>query len=573
MENEKIEKLLYIYATEYVTHSMLMLLDGINVLEKFKNNISDYSRAERRRIEKELCDGKTCEECICDITNQLNNLKKISVICLQKNIDSMEDKKIKMLLKLEPIEEEEFSFLVQDLVGFYLNINYYKESNMESYKLTETLGDNWLLKIIGYFVKISKQYISSSIYDCFNDDGSLNIDNVFDFKQIIHNMSLNGFRYKYNNKVLKFTKSEIESMIIKSVDLEAARERQRYLSSLNKCEKPLHNLKAEKIESQIIIKKETEYSELEKEIYSKYINPISLSLRKNVIDIISYEELENIISQLPNMNKAKLNEYKISYINMYVDKQVNKVIKLLDEENSKLLKKVLLNDKVKVYKELYELLYNKELNEEQMVNIIIEYNKKYKKIEAVKQNQNLIIFPNYEFFLDELDTISKMPSCQDKTPLINHIYKCFEMLQSQPMQELSKNNSDAFHKIKIGSEDYMVGKHKAYRFGARKSKICLFRINVAFENQEILKEKYNLDSNFSIFLVSGFGNVIIEDEHELYKRMMKNCFNLEDNIEYIDSIFSNSFTDETFNKACDYIDSSMLQINDNIETIKVLTKM
>lgn len=562
MEEEKIKKLFKTYSIYLKSQISLYaeIILSCNSIEASNNN-SIYSRSKRRLLQKENGRNKKYNHIRSLSTNAVNFLSKIFCICIEKND------------KLDPIDERNFSVLIQSIVGFYLSIIKNENDFKEEKNIIAELGENCVLQIFEYFIKISNKNANSSIYNCFNNDGTLNIDHVFDFKYIIHNMSKDWCITDAGLVKTKLsTEFDVESIFINAINLEEARERQKYLESLNKKDKVDINNSIFKIKTKIEEKKEIKYTKKEKSIYSKYINPISLSLRKDVVDLVSYEELEKILLELPNMNKAKLNEYKINYINMYVDKKISEVIKL-DEQNCKLLKNLLLNNSARTYKDLYELIYDKNYNEDELNDILIQYINKYKKVEN-KQIKNLIIFPDAEFILNELSDLSKMPSCKDKTPLINHIFKSLEILKNQSYQSLIDNNSDSFHRLKVGnSQDFILRGCKGYRFGAKKSKIALFRLSISFENQEILKKQYNLDYSFNVYLIFGFGNVLIEEEEKLYRRLIKNAYSIEEEIEYIKSIFSNPFTNETLQEAIDYIDNSSLQIDNIDDTVKVLTKI
>ena len=427
--------------------------------------------------------------------------------------------------------------------------------NLINYANKLTKSNKEAKQIINVYIKTAKSRgINGGFYKYFDENANLRKENLLDFSNYLKEM-FSKEDDKYFKKItgIFYTEEDYKEAVDKQYEL-IENEEKRLLET-----KIMNTIKSpEKPSIKNIL-----FSVYLDENFNLYPYAIKYD-RKQVLDDIEKKHGIEI------RKKAA-----IQYDELYVKRELKIVTSINASNDDKEQLQYLINNKTylnmiidtiysKEYKDLLfvdekrELILSKFLDINEDANIIVSTN-----------CSNLLIFPYESFVYDEITKINE-ETTNHFSDIKNGIFAKFKSLQTNLINELKVNNGDATHMImdrKNGYEQMRICKDlKLFRLGARASKLCYVTIPINDDNRELLKDKYNLENNFRIIAVLGFGNVdYTKSEEDFYKRVKKQAIANEKHYEKIKELFGIKFNDDTFKKACDLIETSNLQLINNFD--------
>lgn len=520
--------------------NVLSKIDGLNE----KNDLSNLTRERRREIEKQInISNKKILKGISkskfeDATKYYHNLyssfsnKNVSITC-----------------------DDEF-FLLMETCNIVLS-NYDEE---EASKVSEILIELVRQKIIDS----KKNCISTPLLDCYDINGELIEDRFNDFRNTINTfISNNGLEkiieyHLDNNSILWLLDSDNKYRNYCD-ELKRKKEEETRLRKIQKKEQYERKKSKERILASSEYSgpaKNTIFDENEKnrEIY-KYVT-YELVLKKNILELISYDDFKLVLDRDPKLNKKQIEMYLSEYKELYVENKINTIYNNLPEKYKLILDRIRVCDNennIEIFTEVKNIIFDSRNEENDLLENIILTLDEYISVDK-SDKTNIILFPSNEVFEENLNSVMNSEKFDSNT--LKSLLHSLKVLESQSMESL-KTKEKSFHEIKdSNSASFIIGPLKGYRYGAKKTKICLFQISVCEENKILLKELYNIENVPNILLVFGFGNVICENEKDLYIRTINTAKNNSEELLKIYDIFSTPFTDETLEYAKCIIESS-----------------
>ena len=463
---------------------------------------------------------------------------------------------------------------------YFLGIFRKYEKKFPNLKLKEEEKNRLNQYIIGEFVIYSKENNEKNLFiDCFDDNGKIIIE-----KASTLNLLLKEFYKKLTTSYIGYEiplqQEEFIDIVISKEQLEKAyklydeirkkKQEEAEKLRLEQQEKNrLEKLKSKSIEVKSPIIKKIKNNNPEWKLFEKYVYP-SYELKPNIIDKVTLDKFIEDLSKISFLTKNDINTFVEKFNKMKFDKRCFKLLRIVDKNDLKKLKKVITddfyysNDNIALKSFILSDSFDK-LNDKEIKNTIKSLLQKNNE-NSNTNFQNLIVLANKNLIDSELNNIMNARISENKEDIIKSIYYHLKKLQTNTIDELRCNISDAFHEFKTGSsEPYIIeDKLKAYRFGQKKVKIGLFSLSVHKDNQKKLQEMFNTKFNSNIFLIFGMSSIFVEEENSLYERMRKNAEANKKQLLEIYDIFANKFTNETFKKACALINNGIIQIN-NLE--------
>ena len=531
--------------------------DIVNDDAKRDKNLKQLPRMYRRQVEKVMPSKNYTPKL-------LNEADEVSSFC-QKIIKIIED-------------EDSFLNSNEDFARLIVFDMKYKNDDM--FGLSDDLIVNRFHKIkksndvIKYFVNNSLNNVDQKcdFLKCFDEDGNIKIDSVYLLRSILYEqyrkIVSNYSDYK-DIDMDEFVNSLITDELLKKADLYKFQknEEKRLEEERIKEEKRLEKERLERLKKEVQnVNKAVKNTYNEQDVlYKEVINPSTYSLRKNIDELFSLEELENKLEKIKRIPK----EDKIKFIEEYQrrkkDRKLNYILNIVPKNDLKKLKHILKNEQDN--KEIMDLINNQLLSDEfeeysdeqikEMISNILNNN--YLKETNILQNYIIFIAP--ELISEETNRVLNSETTDSKSSIIKSIQNHLLTLQNHNLNEIKSNKSDAFHELMTTHRNlFIIDKLKGYRYGARKTKIGVFVLSVNQENQTKLQEIYKTDINANAILVFGMGSVVSEKECDLMTRIKKYGFDNEDKIMHINKIFSEPFTSETLKEACCLINDGLLAI-------------
>lgn len=432
--------------------------------------------------------------------------------------------------------------------------------------------------VLEFFIKTAKAHnIKNDFLNCFDESGNLiNIKAVYLKSILVSNYNLIYGNCKFFDEI---SKDEYVKSIISD---EALKEAEEY-NHKKALEKKLEQEK-EKEFKRMAKQKDTEKNDYvyrknrdsyrdEDELFKKIINPSTYSLRSNIDDIVSLEDLKTILNAISKISPCDKERLITEYNEITFNKRISYLLNIAPKKILTKLKNIINNkDKnLEVYSELCDILNSDDyLNYscEQLIDAVedILNNKLLKDSNNIK---NYIIFASDNLLNDEISRINNSGALGSKSAIIKSVYSHLLGLQSCSINEIKSKKNSAFHIILVTSYNHLVvdDKLKGYRYGASKTKVCFFNLSIEKSNQEVLNKIYNTDVRANAILVFTLGNVYSEREKDIYDRAIKYSSDNKEELLHIYDIFSKPFTNETLKEACSLIDSGLLNIKNMEEFI------
>lgn len=524
-----------------------------NVNLSNKEALSYFSRIDRRQIQKEEINKQEIHK-VLSCLNSLVDFEKEIIKILDIDNQALNN-------------DSEFNKLLYILT-------LYRVLKGKSIDITRL--------VLAYFISSSKEVgITSNFLNCFDENGNLIIE-----KSIILNRILIDFYNKipYYLKSVNcdfITLSSYINTLITENDIMTATEildikRKKKLEEQEKLrlEKQLENQrkKEEKLKSKnnnttYIIPKRNKNNDPQYKLLEKYINPTTFKIKQNVK--CSIEEFTNEINKNELLDKNLINILINDYKKILCDRRINRITTRILKNKNELTKfKSFILDN---YFDNEECIHLKEFLSNDEIDKISDKDLKEIVLKFIEENtiisnnemQNYIVFSEETLLENEKQIIYNSKTHENKDTAIKSVYNHLLTLKNTNIYDIQANKDNAFHILMIGnSQQYIIDdKLKCYRYGSKKTKIAFIKLGILKENQIKLQEIYNTNINSNVLLVFGIGNVLTENEQELYERIRKYSIINKDKLVEIYNIFSNPFNEETLKIACDLINNGIKEID------------
>lgn len=430
-------------------------------------------------------------------------------------------------------------------------------------------------EVMKYYVKQSKDAgYEFDILRYFDDEGNVIIETAQELNSVLKRMHAT-----YNNKLFFTANPYFDKEII--VSKEEVLESSRISAKKHRLEKEekARKLELERKKSeakqpiipQSIIKKSKRIETEEEKRIKLYLNYETRELRPNICQKIDLETLISILSNF--LDKTSLNKCIEDYNNQLKEIRINRLKRVLSKNDLKKLLKILTTDISPEAKITFEEYISSDefdkSNDQEVKNVVLSIIND-KLLKSTNTIQNFLMFPTQELFDSEIDNIKNSKTYISTETVLNSIKVQLLKLQSHSVNDIKSNDPDAFH-VFYGSDNckqlVIDDKLFGYRYGSRKSKVVYLTFGVHSENISKLQEYYKIKGISNIMLIIGLGNVKTEVEENFYERVKKYAVDNKNKLLEIHDIFTNSFTNETFHKAIELIDSGMRTIEEFAPTI------
>ena len=496
--------------------------------------------------------SRKARRCYNKLSNKTYNSVLFKKITNLSNILSSLDDGLKFRGYLK--SEEEYA-----IFAYFLFNSKMEGSNVEiESRFRRVAIDKILKKNIS---KSIKNKVSCELLTCFNSDGTINKDYVSKLYSILSNMHSFLLSNSFLPEKISFAEfKEIFDIdgVIKTYYEELDLKRQ--IEIENKRKEKIEKNKRKTIDNVVTI--EVKKEKIERCELDRYIDSNGV-LRNNILDLISYDEFKKLLDQYYISDKRSKEQFLNRYKVMYVNRELESIKNYLSEKERYILERISICDTVNninLYNGILEYIFlSRNLTENNLrVSMISKMLSSYT-VETKSHIRNLVVFPSEEIFDANLNQILEVENNELITPVLKNVRHLLNVLSTQNMDEVISKGKKVFHTIHDGlgeENNFTIGNLKGYRFGPKKTKLCLFRLSVCEENQNTLKDLYNLEFFPSVYLIFGFGNVQCEDEYEMYSRIINLALKNESKILEIANIFAYPFTDETLEEAKKYIDFS-----------------
>lgn len=413
--------------------------------------------------------------------------------------------------------------------------------------------------------KSKKANISTPLLDCYNIDGELRDDKLEEFINVLRRLTLCSTVSLLKNNHALNCEVNIENLLIyfdkddKYKAYVKAKKQKEKEESLERERIRRENAPAKK---NIVVSQPTQVKKMgnmgeiiQREIY-KYVTT-DLVLKKNILDLISYDEFSAVLERDGTLSKKKINDLLCEYKELYIEKMIGILNNSLSEKYRVILTRVAVcdNDETRdIYLSLRNAIFDSRNNDSLDIDALTAILSRYK-VSVKNDKKNIVMFPSDEIFESNLDSV--LETTNNNPTALRGIAHSLKVLETQDFDKL-KTKEKGFHEIKNNSNtSFVLGSLKGYRYGAKKTKICLFKVSVCEENKKVLRELYNFDDSMSIFLVFGFGDVSFEVEKDLYSRAIYIAESNSEELNRINDLFYTPFTSESLEEAKRIIESSM----------------
>ena len=524
-------------------------------------------------------------------SNKLNNNDYVKVFVYDDNeIDDVlkfEKKLINLLnsLRTEQTIKKDIEIANEELLKKHLLFEkkkkkYYKEviekCKEELYEIeilrniitSQVIDDNNSFKYLMYYINeysnkdIIKVYIksskslnvSTSFLNCFDEKGVVKEESILLLEKIISKM------YK-SNELTKFKNIKFEKL----TNMFFTEEQKNYIKSKLQEEKESELKEKQEKLSKIAFKSKEEIEEKKYSIFvDSFGNLKKMSLMHDINTVL------NDIQKVQNSSKTELEKYKKQYEILYTQQEIKNLLQKANIKEKNTLLSIIENKESleSASKIILDSNFMK-LDISDKKSILLEEFINDEDLEiSENQTSNLFVFPTEDFIKNELETITKKVNLTKDT-IKKSIKNKFEALEKNNIQEMKTKYKDVIHRIHDSKSktktlticNNLIG----YRFGHKVNKIGYSVLPMPESNKKLLSEKYNFNGDFQVLIILGFGNVLVENENDMYDRFVQTSRNNEKYYYQIIDIFSKPFTKESFIKACEYVESGNLALNNELD--------
>ena len=522
-----------------------------------EKNLKQLSRSYRRQIEQAL-PSKNLSPRLISETKEISSFSKKIIRIIedeQDYLNSNEDFARLIIFKI--VYERDDMFGLSDNIIVNRNHKPKKSKDVIKYFLIKSLNN----------VEHKCDFLK-----CFDEEGNIKIESVYLLRSILYEQyrKVTSYCSDYNEvDIDEFVNELISDKLLKKANIYRDRmnAEKKLEEERKKEEKRIEKERLEKLKKEVkninTVVKNT-YNEQDV-LFKEVINPATYSLRKNIDELFTLEELEAKLNKINRISKEDKVKFLEEYQRRKKDRKLNYILNIVPKNDLKKLKHIMKNtsENKEIMKLINELILSDEFEEysdeqiKEMISNILNNNY----LKETNILQNYIIFTTPELISEETNRVLNSEATDSKSSIIKSIQNHLLTLQNHNLNEIKSNKSDAFHELMTTHRNlFVIDKLKGYRYGARKTKIGVFILSVNQENQNKLQEIYKTDINANAILVFGMGSVVSEKECDLMTRIKKYGFDNEDKIMHINNIFSEPFTSGTLKEACDLINEGLLSI-------------